>query len=75
MASTCHNTCSTQTNPPRLLSVAEAAARLNIGQTSLREHIRERRISTIKLGRRVLLDPADLDAWIAASTRTAKAPQ
>jgi excisionase family DNA binding protein len=50
----------------KLLSVEEAAERLGTSVRFVRRLIFERRIAYAKLGRHVRIDPADLDAFIAA---------
>ncbi len=49
-----------------LLSVEEAAERLNTSPRFIRRLIVERRIASLKIGRHVRLDSADLDAFITA---------
>jgi excisionase family DNA binding protein len=51
----------------RLLTVEEAAERLGTSVRFVRRLIAERRIAYVKLGRYVRLDPADVEALIAAS--------
>jgi excisionase family DNA binding protein len=51
---------------PQLLTVREAAARLRVSADSLYRLTAGRQIAHVRLGRRVLLDPADLDAWLDA---------
>jgi excisionase family DNA binding protein len=51
----------------RLLTVEEAAERLGTSVRFVRRLIAERRIAYVKLGRYVRLDPADVEAFIAAS--------
>jgi excisionase family DNA binding protein len=50
-----------------LLSVEEAAERLGTSVRFVRRLIAERRIAYVKVGRHVRLDPADVEAFIAAS--------
>ncbi len=49
-----------------LLSVEEAAERLNTSPRFIRRLIAERRIAFLKIGRHVRLDSADVDAFVAA---------
>jgi len=49
-----------------LLSVVAAANLVGVSKYTLRSWIRQRRISHIRLGRRVLLDPRDLDRFVQA---------
>jgi excisionase family DNA binding protein len=51
----------------RLLSVEEAAERLGTSVRFVRRLVAERRIAYVKVGRHVRLDPADVEAFIAAS--------
>jgi excisionase family DNA binding protein len=50
-----------------LMGIAEGAMRLGISKFTLRSWIRQGIIPHIRLGRRVLLDPRDLDRFIQAS--------
>jgi excisionase family DNA binding protein len=51
----------------RLLTVEQAAERLGTSVRFLRRLVAERRIAYVKVGRHVRLDPADVEAFIAAS--------
>ena len=51
----------------RLLSIDEAAARLGVSKYTLRGWLFQRRLPHVKLGRRVLVDPNDLDRFIETS--------
>jgi excisionase family DNA binding protein len=51
----------------RLLTLAEVAERLGTSVRFIRRLIAERRIAFVKVGRHVRIDPADLEAFIAAS--------
>ena len=51
----------------RLLTVEEAAERLGTSVRFVRRLVAERRIAYVKFGRHVRLDPADVEAFIAAS--------
>ena len=51
----------------RLLTVEEAADRLGTSVRFVRRLIAKRRIAYVKVGRHVRLDPADVEAFIAAS--------
>jgi excisionase family DNA binding protein len=57
----------------KLLSVEEAAERLGTSVRFLRRLIAERRIAFVKVGRHVRIDPADLEAFIAAGRVEANA--
>jgi excisionase family DNA binding protein len=48
----------------KLLSVAEASARLGVSPLTTRSWIRQRRLPCVRLGRRVLLDPRDIERFI-----------
>jgi excisionase family DNA binding protein len=50
-----------------LLTVKEAADRLGTSVRFVRRLIAERRIAYVRVGRHVRLDPADVEAFIAAS--------
>lgn len=50
-----------------LLDVRTAARELSAGESTLRRWIREGRLPVIRLGRRVLVDPAALETLIRAS--------
>lgn len=49
------------------MSVPEVAERLGVGQRSAWRLIAENRLQTIKIGRRRLVSPQDLDEFIAKS--------
>lgn len=51
----------------KLLTVAEAAERLNVGETFIRRLIFQRRIAFQKIGYYVRIYEADLDAFVAAN--------
>jgi excisionase family DNA binding protein len=51
----------------RLLSLPEAAQRLGISRRSLRAWVRQMRLGVVRLGRRVLFSPADLEKFIQAN--------
>ncbi len=50
----------------QLLSVVQAAARIGVSRFTLRVWLRQRRIPYVRLGRRVLIDPRDLERFIQA---------
>jgi excisionase family DNA binding protein len=50
----------------RLLTVEEAAERLGTSTRFMHRLVAERRIAYVKVGRHVRLDPADVEAFIAA---------
>lgn len=51
----------------RLLSVREAAERLGVSVTTMRRLQQRREIPHFKISGNVRFDPADLDAYVAAS--------
>lgn len=51
-----------------LLNVAEAAERLGISRHTLNGWVSKRKVPFVKLGRRTLFNPADLDRMIKAAT-------
>jgi excisionase family DNA binding protein len=50
----------------KLISVAEAAQRLGISPLTMRAWVRQRRLPVVRLGRRVLLDPQEVEEYIDA---------
>jgi excisionase family DNA binding protein len=48
----------------RLLTVAEAAVKLNVSERWIRSAVFEQRFAVVKLGRLVRIDERDLDAYI-----------
>ena len=54
-----------------LLDLAEAAEYLGVGLRWMRRVTTERRIATVKLGRRVKVSKATLDDFVASNTRPA----
>jgi excisionase family DNA binding protein len=57
----------------RLLTLPEAAERLGTSVRFARRLVAERRIAFVKVGRHVRIDPADLEAFIAAGRVEANA--
>ena len=57
----------------KLLTVEEAAERLDTSVRFLRRLIAERRIAFVRVGRHVRIDPANLEAFIAAGRVEANA--
>lgn len=51
-----------------LLSVIDAAQRLGISRHTLNCWVSKRKVPFVKLGRRTLFNPADLDRMIKAAT-------
>jgi excisionase family DNA binding protein len=58
----------------RLLTVEQAAERLGTSMRFVRRLVAERRIAYVKVGRHVRLDPADVEAFIAASRVEVRPP-
>ncbi|MFG1607189.1 helix-turn-helix domain-containing protein [Actinoplanes sp. NPDC049265] len=52
--------------PTELLTIEEAAQRLNMSVRYLRRAVAERRVAFHRLGRSVRFDPADLAAFVQA---------
>jgi excisionase family DNA binding protein len=46
------------------LSIAEAAERLGVSPFTLRSWLRQRRLPYHRLGRRIVLDPADVETFL-----------
>lgn len=57
----------------RLLGLDEAAEKLGVSMWTLRRWVWARKIPSVRLGRRVLLRHADLEALIVAGLRDADA--
>jgi excisionase family DNA binding protein len=51
----------------KLVGVAATATRMGVSPYTLRAWIRQGRIPFVRLGRRVLFDPADVDRFIKAN--------
>jgi excisionase family DNA binding protein len=60
--------------PGALLTVDEAAQRLGVSKYTLRGWVSQRRIPYVKIGRRTLFNPTDLDNLIKASTMEPRKP-
>jgi excisionase family DNA binding protein len=60
--------------PGALLTVDEAAQRLAVSKYTLRGWVSQRRIPYVKIGRRTLFNPTDLDNLIKASTMEPRKP-
>jgi excisionase family DNA binding protein len=57
---------------PRLLGVKQAAAYLGATVWYIRSIIWDKKIPSLRLGKRDLLDIADLDAFVASQKRAAR---
>jgi excisionase family DNA binding protein len=55
------------TKSPSPISIPAAADRLGVSLYTVRAWIRSRRIPHLKLGRRVLVDPRDVEALLRAA--------
>lgn len=62
------------TEAPLLLSVRAASRELGIGRDRLYQLAREGRLRTIKLGRRLYVPRAELEAWVAREIEKQLAP-
>jgi excisionase family DNA binding protein len=58
-----------------LLTVDQAAQRLNVSPRFVRRLISERRVAFVRLGRHVRLATEDLDAFVAAGRSDVLAPR
>jgi len=61
--------------PESLLTVPEAAQRLRLSEHSLRRWVGQRLIPYVKIGRRILFNPADPDTFIKSSTVEPRNPR
>jgi excisionase family DNA binding protein len=59
------------TAPATLLTIEQAAERLNVDVRWLRHHVAQRTVRHYKLGRHLRFDPADLDALVINGCREA----
>jgi len=63
-----HYNINRRTPVDNLLSVTDAAQRLGISRHTLNCWVSKRKVPFVKLGRRTLFNPADLDRMIKAAT-------
>lgn len=56
----------------QLLDAEAAARRLGTTERHVRRLAHERRLDSVKVGKKLRFDPADLDAFIAANRRPAE---
>ena len=57
-----------------LLSVAETAERLGIAVQTLRNWISQKRVPYIKVGRRTMFDPREIERWLSLHTVREQGP-
>lgn len=57
---------------PRLLTVKEVATQLRTGSKRIYQLVRERRMASLKLGRRLLIPGDALDEFVALNTEPAQ---
>lgn len=60
---------------PRLLTINNAAAELNLSVWTLRRAVWERELAHIRIGRSILLDENDVKAWLASQKVRRTEPQ
>jgi excisionase family DNA binding protein len=58
---------------PRLLRIPQCAAYLSCSVWAIRDLLRRKELAKIQLGKKFLVDIADLDAWIQSAKRTGRA--
>lgn len=63
------NTSTPNSAPPRLLTLPEAAERLRVSVSLIRRLVKRRALPAVTIGRRVLIDPADVEAFIEHQKR------
>lgn len=51
----------------RLLNIEESAALLNLSTWTIRAYIRERKLNAVRIGRRILLEPSELENFVNRS--------
>jgi excisionase family DNA binding protein len=54
-----------------LLSIGDVAGRLQLGRRTVERLIAEKRIRVVRIGRRVLVEQRELDAFVASRRRAA----
>jgi excisionase family DNA binding protein len=54
---------------PRLITLLEVAAMLRLSPHTIRLMVRQNRLQPVRLCRRLLFNPADIERLVAASTR------
>lgn len=59
------------TNTRRLLNAEEAAVYLAVSPKTIYNMVEARQLSSVRHGKRIMLDIQDLDAWIRANKRNA----
>ena len=53
----------------RLFSIPEVARFLGIAETTLYTMVSQHRVPFVKVGRRVLFDPVELDKWVKHNSK------
>jgi excisionase family DNA binding protein len=48
-----------------LLNIEQAAQKLGLSPWTLRLYIAQKKLSVVRLGRRVLLEPSEIEAYVA----------
>lgn len=59
---------------PRLLTKSEAAAQIGVSDRTIHRYIADGEVATVRVGRTVRIDPAELDRFLAEGPR-ASAPE
>ena len=59
----------TMENSPILLSIEEAASTLRLSPWTIRRHLTEGKLKAVRIGRRVLLEPAELQRLVEAGRK------
>ena len=52
--------------PDRLLSLGDAASHLRVSERTIRREVSAKRLHCVRIGRRLLFDPADVSRFVAA---------
>lgn len=53
--------------PDALMSIADVAERLGVGERMVRRLVLERKLAVTRIGRLIRFDPTDVEAFVAAS--------
>lgn len=49
---------------PRVIPLADAAEEVGLSSRTLRRYVAERRLPAYRVGRRIMIDPSDLDVLV-----------